>query len=284
MTQTRGAADDEAPALERLGPCGAPETVAQVVESLGLWERPGPRPGRPRVLLNMVSTVDGRASLGGRSGPISGPADRALFHGLRAAVDGVLVGAATVRAERYGRMVRDEDTRRLRAARGLTEEPLACVVSGRLVLDPEIPLLREPESRVVVLTASQASLPETAAQVDYVRAPAGEAVDLERALEELARRFAIGTLLCEGGPHLARQLLGAGLIDELFLCVAPLLAGGEPVEGGALRIFAGPGLEPPARVELRSALRADSYLFLRYAVSAPARVSRETTSSSSLAS
>jgi riboflavin-specific deaminase-like protein len=284
MTSTPGADGDPTPLLERLEPSGAPETVAQVVESFGLWERAGEPPMRPRVLLNMASTLDGRASLGGRSGPISGPADRALFHALRAAVDGVLVGAATVRAERYGRMVRDQATRRLRSERGLAEEPLACIVSGRLVLDPELPLLREPAAHVVVLTASGASLPEAEARVDYVRAATGETVDLESALVELTGRFAVGTLLCEGGPHLARQLLGAGLIDELFLCVSPLLAGGEPVEGGALRVFAGLELDPPAHVELRSALCADSYLFLRYAVSAPARVSRATTSSSSLAS
>src|SRR5689334_9339640 len=134
MTDTAGAETVEAPRFEPLLPPGEPATVEQIVESFGLWLRPSEPPARPRVLLNMVSTLDGRASLDGRSGTISGPADRALFHALRAAVDGVLVGAGTVRTERYGRMVRDERTRRLRAERGLTEEPLACVVSGRLVL------------------------------------------------------------------------------------------------------------------------------------------------------
>src|ERR1700693_6019696 len=60
---------------------------------------------RPYVMLNMVSTVDGRASIDGRSGPLGNRADRELFHALRAAVDGVLVGAGTVRAERYGPIV-----------------------------------------------------------------------------------------------------------------------------------------------------------------------------------
>lgn len=286
MTETSGADSEQALRFESLLPSGEPASAAEIVERLGLWERSGEPPGRPRVLLNMACTLDGRASLAGRSGPISGPADRALFHALRAAVDGVLVGAATIRTERYGRMIRDAGTRRLRAERGLAPEPLACVVSGRLVLDAEIPLLREPDSHVVLLTASQASLSGAAAQVDYIRAASesGEAIVLERALAELSERFAVQTLLCEGGPHLARQLLGAGLIDELLLCLSPVLAGGEPVEGGALRIFAGLELDPPMRVELLSALCADSYLFLRYAVSAPARVSRETTSSSSLAS
>ncbi len=54
----------------------------------------------------MVSTADGRASIAGRSGPIGNRADRELFHGLRTAVDAVMAGAGTVRAERYGRIVR----------------------------------------------------------------------------------------------------------------------------------------------------------------------------------
>ncbi len=96
-------------------------SVEQIVEDLGLWERPAGPQARPRVMLNMVSTVDGRATLDGRSGALSGSADRALFHGLRSAVDAVLVGAGTVRAERYGRIIPDaarSELRRARAQRG----------------------------------------------------------------------------------------------------------------------------------------------------------------------
>ena len=89
-----------------------PATAQEIVAGFGLhlpatqaaWaaslkpRSPGARgsssaPGRPRVLLNMVSTADGRATIGGRSGPIGGRADRELFHALRTAVDAVMVGA-----------------------------------------------------------------------------------------------------------------------------------------------------------------------------------------------
>jgi riboflavin biosynthesis pyrimidine reductase len=269
--------------LERLLPPEEPATVPELVEAIGLWERPSSPPPRPRVLLNMIATVDGRASIGGRSGPISDPVDRELFHGLRTAVDGVLVGAGTVRTERYGRLIRDESRRALRRRRGLPEEPLACIVSGRLALAEDIPLLREPDARVVILTSSAASLPAAAAQVDYVRSPGGQ-LDLASALAELSERFAVQTLLCEGGPHLARELLAAELLDELFLSVSPQLAGGEPAGGEALRILAGAELDPPCRLELLGVLRSGSSLFLRYEVSAVReRVSRETIESSSLA-
>jgi riboflavin biosynthesis pyrimidine reductase len=273
------------PALEPLTPATGSLTAEQLVEQLGLWERSPAHPGRPRLLLNMVSTADGRATLGGRSGTISGAADRALFHALRAPVDGVLVGAGTIRTERYGRLITDPAVRALRAERGLPPEPLACIVSGRLALDGDTPLLQEPEARVAILTSSAASLPPGGASVEYVRPGAGQGqLDLAAALHELAERFAIRTLLCEGGPHLARELLAAGLLDELFLSLSPLLAGGEPAGGEALRILAGTELDPPATLELLDVQRSDSYLFLRYGVSAAERVSRETTDSSSLAS
>src|SRR5262249_59348694 len=115
-------------------------------------------------MLNMISTADGRASIGGRTRTIGGPADRELFHGLRAVVDAVMVGAGTLRAERYGRIIRDHRRRRLRREQGLTEEPLACVVSDSLALSPEIPLLAEPSARVVILTSSEASVGDCAAE------------------------------------------------------------------------------------------------------------------------
>jgi len=266
--------------LTPLLPRGEPAAAAAIVEQLGLWERP-PAPGtRPRVMLNMVSTVDGRATVAGRSGPLSARADRELFHALRAAVDAVLVGAGTVRTERYGRIVPDAQTRRLRCERGLSEEPLACIVSGRLALGQDLPLLQEPAARVAILTASAASL-QARAQVDYVRSGRDGRLELSSALAELRKRFAVELILCEGGPHLCRQLLACGLVDELFLSLAPKLAGGEPAGGEALRIVAGEELEPPLELELLGVLRSHSALFLRYGISARERVSRETIASSS---
>jgi len=218
-------------------------------------------------MLNMVSTVDGHATLSGRSGPLSSRADRELFHGLRLAVDAVMAGASTVRVERYGRIIADASRRRLRLERGLSEEPLACIVSGRLALEADIPLLADPAARVAILTPSAASLPESAAEVHYVRAARDGLLDLPKALAELRERFGVRTLLCEGGPHLNAQLLQAGLVDELFLSLAPTLAGGDPAAGGeALRIVAGTELSPPLQLELLSALESESHLFLRYRV------------------
>jgi riboflavin-specific deaminase-like protein len=281
---TTAAARSEQPvSLQRLLPPGDAAGVGEIVERLGLWERAPKGDGLPHLMVNMVATADGRATLGGRSGPISDRADRALFHGLRSAVDAVLVGAGTVRAEHYGRIIADPDRRELRRRRGLSEEPLACIVSGRMALGDDIPLLAEPQATVVILTSSAASLPASAAAVDYVRTSHDGHLDLRAGLRELRERFGASRVLCEGGPHLCAQLLAAGLVDELFLTLAPKLAGGEPSGGEALRILAGGELEPPVELELLAVLAAGSSLFLRYGVSARERVSRATIASSSLA-
>lgn len=264
----RETGEGQTPHLGRLLEQADRVTVEEIVQEWGLWQRSPSTLGRPHVMLNMIATADGRATVGGRSGTISDRADRALFHGLRAAVDAVLVGAATLRTERYGRIIPDAARRQVRQSHGLGDEPLACIVSGRMSIAEDIPLLTEPAARVVVLTASQASLPATAAHVEYVRAERGGQLDLAAAIAELGERFEVQSVLCEGGPHLARQLLGAGLIDELFLSLAPILAGGEPAGGEALRILAGEELAPPVALELRSVLQSGSELFLRYGVCA----------------
>jgi riboflavin-specific deaminase-like protein len=271
--------------LRRLLPHGAPTTVERLIDELACLPPAmgGPREGdladraaagarsRPYLLLNMVSTADGRATLGGRSGAIGGEADKELFHGLRTAVDAVMAGAGTVRAERYRRLVRDERRRQIRRERGLAEEPLACIVSGRLALTGEIPLLADPDARVAIVTASAASLPEDCrARIEYVRA-AREGVldppslDLPSAMSELRERFGVRTVLCEGGPHLNSQLLAEGLVDELFLSLSPKLAGGDAASE-PLRILSGPELDPPVTLELLAALEHDSHLFLRYKI------------------
>jgi riboflavin biosynthesis pyrimidine reductase len=291
--------------LRSLAPPGPATGVGELIERLDLAERPelaapgtpGAPGRRPYVALNMISTADGRATLSGRSGTIGGEADRQLFHGLRTVVDAVMAGAGTVRAEGYHRLIRDPAARERRRERGLAGEPLACVVSGRLALGAGIPLLEDPEAHVAILTASPASLPAACrAQIEYVRCvladgaaggdqprdsqrrdsqprdsqprdsqPRDSTLDLAAAMRELRGRFGVRTLLCEGGPHLNAHLLAAGLVDELFLSLAPALAGGDTTEE-SLRIVSGPGLDPPVTMELVSAHEHESHLFLRYRI------------------
>ena len=257
--------------FKRLYPPGRPADTQEVVADLGLHEPSRSGHGRrPYVLLNVVSTLDGRATLSGRSGAISGAADRAMFHGLRTVVDGVMAGAGTVRTERYGPLIRDPDDRRVRVGRGLSEQPLACVVSASMSLAVDIPLLADPGSRVAIITSSPDSLAGASAQIEYIRARGAgthdHELDLGAALTELQERLHVRTLLCEGGPHLNSGLLAADLVNELFLSLAPKLAG-DPAHGEPLlRIIAGTSFEPPLELGLISALESESQLFLRYRI------------------
>ena len=216
-------------------------------------------PDRPYLVLNMVSTLDGRIAIDGRSGPIGGDADRELFFGLRTQGDAVMVGAGTVRTERYGRLVRRPDLRERRVADGLAPDPLAVVVSARLRLPEDLPLLQDEHSTVVVLTASHEELPDTPAEVHYLRGPPGIALELRPLLGRLRSEFGVRSILCEGGPTLNAGLIAEGLVDELFLSLAPKLAGGP-----AMTLLTGDPLPEPLLAELVWLLEHESHLFGRY--------------------
>lgn len=243
-----------------------PETGTLSVTDLAvaLRREAAPPPDRPYLAVNMVATADGRITIGGRSGPIGNEFDRALFHELRAQVDAVMVGAGTLRTERYGRIVGDADRRARRAAAGLSEDPLAIVVCASLALDPDIPLLQDPDSRVAIITAAEHEIGGARAQVEYIRIladhDAPRAVPLAPAMRELRER-GVATVLCEGGAMLNSALLSEGLVDELFLVIASKLAGGT-----GPGVVTGGQLDPTVEMRLVSAHEAGGDVFLRYRI------------------
>ena len=221
---------------------------------------PGPAPeGRPFVCLNMISTADGRATIKGRAGHIANRADYELFHATRARMDGIMVGAETIRVESYGRTINSAEARERRVREGLPADAVTVLATRSANLPADVGLLRTPENTVIVLTPSEdAELPaEAAATVHYVREE-DMAIGLRRVREE----FGIRSLVCEGGPNLNATLLPAGLIDELHLVYAPKLAGGKD----PLTILSGPELDPPIDLELVTLHESGGYLFARYAV------------------
>jgi riboflavin-specific deaminase-like protein len=245
--------------LLRIYPDRGTVEVAELASGLELGERA--EGDRPYLVLNMIASADGKAALDGRTRGLGSEADHALFHHLRTQVDAVLVGAGTIRIERYGRIVRDPALRDKRRREALAPDPLACVVSGSLRLPPDLPLLQDRESRVLIVTASDAELPEPVAQVEYIRIPEGQ-FELAPVLERLRVEHGVRSILCEGGPTLNSSLLAEGLVDELFLTLAAKLAGGAD----ALTIVAGLPLARPAELELVWLLAAGSDLFLRYRI------------------
>jgi riboflavin-specific deaminase-like protein len=231
----------------------SPETFAS---GLRLGER-APA-GRPYLALNMVSTLDGKATIEWRTRGLSTELDRRLFHQLRTQVDAVMVGAGTVRVERYGRIVKTDELRDRRVREGLNPDALAVIVSARLDLPADLPLLQEPEQEVVIATASDAVLQGTAARIEYLRT--GD--DLPLLMARLRDERGVRSILCEGGPTLNSHLLAAGLVDELFLTLNAKLTGGA----AALTIVAGRDLVEPAELDLVSVAEGGADLFTRWRI------------------
>jgi riboflavin biosynthesis pyrimidine reductase len=263
-----GAASGEALGALREG--GAPVSARDVVAALGLDAPRGggdggaTRAARPRVVADMVATIDGRAAVEGRSVALGHPADRALLRELRTAADAILVGTGTLAAEHYATLL-DEEQQARRVADGRPPHPVLVTLSRQLVLPlDDAPIFGEAGVPIVVFTeaaVADAPTPQVAADLDVVRLPHGTPL-LPAALGELAAR-GVRSVLCEGGPSLLRRLVAIGGLDDLLLTVAPLLAA-----GGAPTILDGDVLGAAPRLTLRDVHRAGDHVFLHYGLPA----------------
>ncbi len=240
--------------MRRLLPDPGAITVAELLDAYRPWD--DPPAGRPRVALNFAGTLDGRATIEGRSGKIGSDTDTAMLVGLRRRFDAVMIGAGTMRVERYGRIVGDPAERARREELGLPGDPLVVLV-GSLDLPWDASLFTDGGGEVLIVTADQdAKPPATATPVEVVREPDGR-VDVAVALRRLREERGVRALLCEGGPHLHSQLQAERLADELFLTIAPKLVGaGSTILEGAL--------PEVAELELAWLLEERSELFAHY--------------------
>ena len=215
--------------------------------------------GRPWVRVNMVSSLDGAATLGGRSGALGDVEDQRLMSIIRSAADVVLVGSGTIEAEGYGGAAVEATDAAWRASRGRPPQPRFAVVSSRLGLGPRHPFFAEQVARPLVLTTATAPAGrrEELAEVADVVECGDERVDLSRGLGALGAR-GIRSVLCEGGPGLLGALIEADLVDELCMTLSPTLVGGD---AGRIATSAG---EHPRGMRLAHAIEGERMLFLRY--------------------
>jgi riboflavin biosynthesis pyrimidine reductase len=233
---------------------------AETVDAAEIYSDMPSVEGRPALRLNMIVSVDGGTSWNGVSGALGGPADKALFAVLRGLTDVILVASGTMQAERYGPANLPAPVQEARVARGQEPVPAIAVVSRSCDFDWSTPFFTEARARPVVVTvaAAPAERRERAAAVADVVVAGETDVDLHRAVEALAARGATA-VLAEGGPTLNGALAQAGLLDELCVTLAPLLASGD-----AKRLISGSPLAQLDRLQLWSICDEDGYLFLRY--------------------
>lgn len=186
--------------------------------------------GQTWVRANFIATLDGAAAgEDGRSGSLGHGADRDVFNLLRALSDVVLVGAGTARTEGYRRVKVRAPWPYLRKDR--PTHPSIAVFSRSGDVPPRLSKARDDAGEVLLVTCKRAGaeaidVARNTLGDDHVIVAGDESVDLSAAVDHLADR-GLSRILCEGGPHLMRDLTAAGRLDELCLTIAPTLVGGD---------------------------------------------------------
>jgi riboflavin biosynthesis pyrimidine reductase len=211
---------------------------------------------RPYLFMNFVASADGRASRGGNTRGLGSDADLQMLLGLRTVADAVLVGPGTIRVEGYGRLVGSAERRARRVAAGQAADPPCVLFSRSFDIPWDAGLFATAEQPVIIYTGAGEAAPSSClAPVEVVRlddySPAAALADL--------RARGVRALLSEGGPTLFRGLLDAGVVDELFLTLAPQLVAGDEEQ-----VIPGPPLDPAVELDLQWVLQAEGELFLRY--------------------
>lgn len=190
------------------------------------------------VALGMVGSLDGAVAVDGRSAGLGSTGDRAGFRALRSLADVIVVGLGTAIAERY-RPAWPARHVEARAERG--QAPLAqlAIVTGSGMVPPDLPALGDADRPPLVLTTAagaRVARKRVGDRVEVVQLGAAgeELVDPSVLVEALGAR-GLGRIVCEGGPTLNHAMVAAGVVDELFVTIAPSLVGGGPgLVGGLL--------------------------------------------------
>jgi riboflavin biosynthesis pyrimidine reductase len=240
-------------------------------------------PGRPYVIGNFVTTLDGVVTLNvpgqAGGGPISGfnQHDHLVMGLLRAVADAVIVGAGTLRAVPHHRWTAQyispafsQAYHRLRMSLGKPESPVNAIVTARGEVDLTLPVFQSGGIPVVIVTTAQGKQ-RIAAQrippfVQLSDVPGANSLSARAIIQAVCRERECHILLVEGGPQLLGTFLAEGLLDELFLTLAPQIAGRDnATERPGLVMGQRFAPEYPLWGTLMSVKRGGSHLFLRYA-------------------
>jgi 2,5-diamino-6-(ribosylamino)-4(3H)-pyrimidinone 5'-phosphate reductase len=244
--------------------------VSTIYEDLDLPPTGHRDAARPYVIINTVTSVDGRTAMEGKAAGIGSTTDRRTMRTLRSRVDAVMIGAGTLRTEKLSLGLDMTDS---------VPQPLAIVVTetGDVPLEEHLILKGGQEVLILLSDAAPKRVVERLRKLaPVIRAPADStgAVDLEVALGTIKAERGIESLVVEGGPGFNHALISRNLVDELFVTVAPELLGGTADQ--TLTLLRGPSLTASDRptLDLVSIHLANGELFLRYSLTrTPARSS-----------
>ncbi len=232
---------------------------------------------RPYIVFNMVSSVDGKVTTSPKGlGGLGSRADRKLMQRLRAQVDAVVVGGATLRADPFIPTLSDDLAEERSQFFPDKPQPLGIVVSnsGDLPLEHRFWLAGR-DLRVVFLGASapqsiEISLSEKARVIRLPNDPYMPGINLARMLDVMFNNFGIQRLLVEGGPTLNYAMISEGWSDEIFLTLSPKLVGGLENATAIAGEGYGLGKDRLLSLKLKSIYHHEDDLFLRYQILKPA--------------
>jgi len=212
--------------------------------------------GRPWVMVNMISSLDGGTAVDGTSSGLGDDDDFAMFQAIRTVPDVILVGAGTVTAEDYSPVRLDSERRASRAEMGRAEAPTLAIVTGRLSIDPDAKVFSDPGYKPMIITSTEADPSKLMMLGDAADVVILQSLDPSTILGHLG---AAQTVLLEGGPSLNGQFAAAGLIDEVNLSLAPVL-----IAGDSSRITRGKAMKTPQSMLVDRVLYGDRLMFIRY--------------------
>lgn len=227
------------------------ELLDPVFARYGRLGFPAPPPERPWIYSNFVQSIDGVTSFLGEDASgqdiSQSEADRWLMDLLRAHADAVLLGFNTLRTEKErcrprerGPVFRivEESLQQMRSKLHRGREKNIFVTGASVFNLDDFAVFDGEKVDPIILTgklglARLEPQLQTHPQVKVLVAGEGNTVDLPLAMRTLRADFGVKFICCEGGPTLFGNMTRAGLIDESFLTVAPIVVGQEVPAGEA---------------------------------------------------
>jgi riboflavin-specific deaminase-like protein len=189
-------------------------------------------------------TVDGKVSTSKLTpSGFTSSFDKHRLLEIRSFGDAVMVGRNTLQIDQMSMGLPDEALRLARVQRGQSEYPIRVVISGSGDIPDNLPIFNHRFSPIIIYSTRMPpnNQKDLRAKAELHLRP-DDRVNLPEVLDDLYETHRVRTLVCEGGPQLARALAELDAVDELFLTIAPLLAGGTSAPG----ILGGPGTFLPS--------------------------------------
>lgn len=223
----------------------------------------------PFVFVNVAMTADGKiAPVNRHFEPFSSRRDRLLMYELRSYADAIMSGARTLDVNRVKLGNGGEIYTRMRLNRRLAEHPVRIVVSGRASIDPNAEIFKHRFSPIIVLVSQRAPekrVKKLRALADEVATFGKQEVDFAQALRWLRTKWNVRSLLCEGGGEVNGALFKAGLVNEFYVTLCPVILGGRdaptPADGQGVQ-----SLGDATQLRLRKMKRVADEFFLIYRV------------------